>query len=437
MRSLLTTLFFFTIFVCNAQELTSEQVDSKTYNSFTNKDFNTTIQLVNQAIKQGIDYYFLRYRIGVSYFEKTNYEVAIRHLEKAKEFDSTDIVMLEYLYYSYIYTNRKEKATELLTILPIDLKAKLNHKSPIFESISAEIGTLTTNNFDTFKNTNLRGNNSYVHGKFYSDVVFGNIILNNKITPNFKLQNLLTLVTNTSNDLFQSSLGAGRSQIFTNKNNYFQWNAIGSYYFRGWNFSAGFGMYNSSFITYTPPLPFPPNAPFTSIKTNSTNFSTSFSLSKKLEYIEPSLAITYTDLTSTNTLSIEGALNYFPLGNLNFYGNTKFGIVTNDSETNTIITQSLGLKLSKKIWIEGYGAYGNHQNYISENGLFVFNTPNKINWYGGSNLNFYFNNVNFSLGYGIQERASSYENGLSPSTTSTTNYTYNYNLIKTKIVWIF
>ena len=266
MRKLLTTLFFFTLFVCNAQELTSEQVDSKTYNSFTNKDFNTTIQLGNQAIKQGIDYYFLRYRIGVSYFEKTNYEAAIRNLEKAKEFDSTDPVMLEYLYYSYIYTNRKEKATVLLAILPDDLKAKLNHKSPIFESISAEIGTLTTNNFDTFKNANLRGTNNYAHGKFYSDVVFGNIVINNKITPNFKLQNLLTLVTNTSNDLFQSSLGAGRSQIFTNKNNYFQWNAIGSYYFRGWNFSAGFGMYNSSYITYTPPLPFPPNAPFTSIK---------------------------------------------------------------------------------------------------------------------------------------------------------------------------
>lgn len=437
MRNLLTTLFFFTLFVCKAQELTSEQVDSKTYNSFTNKDFNTTIQLGNQAIKQGIDYYFLRYRIGVSYFEKTNYEAAIRHLEKAKEFDSKDPVMLEYLYYSYIYTNRKEKATELLAILPDDLKAKLNHKSPIFESISAEIGTLTTNNFDTFKNANLRGTTNYAHGKFYSDVVFGNIVINNKITPNFKLQNLLSLVTNTSNDLFQSSLGAGRSQIFTNKNNYFQWNAIGSYYFRGWNFSAGFGMYNSSFITYTPPLPFPPNAPFTSIKTNSTNFSTSFSLSKKLEYIEPSLAITYTDLSITNTLSIEGALNYFPLGNLNFYGSTKFGIVTNDSETNTIITQSLGLKLSKKIWIEGYGAYGNHQNYISENGLYVFNTPNKINWYGGSNLNFYFNNVDFSLGYGIQERASSYEKGQNPSTANTTNYTYNYNLLKTKIVWKF
>lgn len=437
MRNLLTTVLFLTLFVCNAQKLTSEQVDSQTYNSFTKKDYNATIELGNEAIKQGIDFYFLRYRIGVSYFEKTNYEAAIRNLEKAKEFDSNDPVLMEYLYYSYIYTNRKEKAAKLLAIFPDDLKAKLNHKSPIFESISAEVGVLKTNNFDSFKNANLKGTNNYAHGTFYSDVVFGNILVNNQISQNFKLQNLFSVVSNTSNDLFQTSLPVEKSQIFTNKNNYFQWNIIGSYYFKGWNIGAGFGVYNSSYIAYTPPPPLQPNAPFSSTKTNTTNFSTSISLSKKLEYIEPSLAIAYSNLSNSNTLSIEGALNYFPLGNLNFYGNTKVGIVTNNSETNTIITQLLGLKISKKIWVEGYGAYGNHQNYISDNGLYAFNTPSKINWYAGSNLNFYFKQLDFSLGYGIQERTSSYENGPNPSNTNTINYTYNYNLLKTKIVWKF
>lgn len=435
MRKLLKILFFLTLYVCNAQKNISEQVDYQTYNSFKKKDYNTTIQLGNKAIKQGIDFYFLRYRLGVSYFENTNYEAAISNLEKANEFDSNDPVLMEYLYYSYIYTNRNAKSVELLTILPDDLKAKLNHKSSLFKSISAEVGVLKTNNFDTYKNVNLKGTNNFAHGTFYSDVVFGNIFTNNQITPNFNLQNLFSLVSNTSNDLFQSSLPIERSQIFTDKNNYLQWNSISSYYFKGWNIGVGFGVYNSNFITYTPPLQ--PNAPFSSTKTNTTNFSTSISLSRKLAYFEPSLAITLTNLSNSHTISIEGALNYFPLGNLNFYGNTKIGIVKNNSETNTIITQLLGLKISKKIWIEGYGAYGNHQNYISDNGLYVFNTPNKINWYAGSNLNFYFKQFDFSLGYGIQERASNYENKSNPTNSNTINYTYNYNLLKTKIVWKF
>jgi len=437
MRNLLTTLLFLTLFMCNAQNMTETQIDAQTLNSFENKEYSNTILIGNEAIKQGIDFYFLRYRMGISYFEKTNYEAAIIHLEKAKEFDSNDPVLLEYLYYSYIYTNRNEKAFELLAILPDDLKEKINYKSSLFKSISAEIGVLSTDNFDTYKNANLKGTNNYAQGTFYSDVVFGNIVINNQISPNFKLQNLFSLVTNTSNDLFQSSTPVESSQVFTNKNNYFQWNVIGSYYLKGWNIGLGFGVYNSSFITYFPPPPLQPNAPFSSFKTNASNFSTSISLSKRLQYIEPTLAISYTDLSNFNSLSIEGSLNYFPLGNLNFYGNTKIGIVTNELQTNTIFTQLLGFKISKKIWIEGYGAYGNHQNYISDAGLYVFNTPNKINWYAGSNLNFYFKQFDFSLGYGIQERASSYERGANPLNTNTINYTYNYNLFKTKIVWKF
>jgi len=433
-------LFIFSLFFLKSysqDRIDAAEIETKTLEFYTNKNWNSLIAIGNEALKQGIDIYLLRYRIGISYFEKSNYEAAISNLERAKEFDSNDPVLMEYLYYSYIYTNRNEKAVELLTIFPDDLKAKVNYKSPLFKSISAEIGVLSTDNFDTNKNANLKGTNNYAQGTFYSDVVFGNIVINNQISPNFKLQNLFSLVTNTSNDLFQSSLPIERTQVFTNKNNYFQWNVIGSYYYKGWNIGVGFGLYDSSFITYSPPPPLQPNAPFSSIKTNASNFSSSFSLSKKLSFIEPVLAITYSNLSDINSLSIEGSLNYFPLGNLNFYGNTKIGIVTNELQTNTIFTQLLGFKISKKIWIEGYGAYGNHQNYISDAGLYVFNTPNKINWYAGSNLNFYFKQFDFSLGYGIQERASSYERGANPLNTNTINYTYNYNLLKTKIVWKF
>jgi hypothetical protein len=137
------------------------------------------------------------------------------------------------------------------------------------------------------------------------------------------------------------------------------------------------------------------------------------------------------------TISTEGSLSYFPLGNLNLYGNSKIAFVSNIAENNTIFTQLLGFKITKKIWLECFGASGNHENYISDNGLFVYNSPNKINWYAGSNLNFYFKKIDLSFGYGIQERGATYESGSNPTTTNTTNYTYNYNLIKTKIVWKF
>lgn len=437
MRKILTALFFLTLFVCNAQQITSEKVDVQTYNSFAKKDYNTTIQLGNKAIKQGIDFYFLRYRIGVAYFEKKNYEAAICNFEKAKDFDSNDPVLLEYLYYSYIFTNRNEKAADLLAIFPDDVKAKINPKQKRFKSVAAEVGILQTNQFKNTESNGILGDNAYARGTFYSDVVFGNVLLTNQISKNLKLENSINVVTNTSNTMFQFRFPTMQTNVFTDKNNYFQWNAIGTYYLKGFHIGAGFGLYNSSYKTYSLPANFPFGQEFSSTKTTNTYYSGSLSISKNFKYFEPKIGLSYSNLSDSKTVCIDGSVSYFPFGNLDFYGNSKIGYVKNNSASSTILSQLVGAKITKKIWVEGYGAYGNHTNYSTDNGLFVFNTPNKINWYAGANLNLYFKNIDVSLGYGIQERAASYYTELNLTTSNTINYTYNYNLLKTKIVWKF
>lgn len=435
MRKILIALLLLTLCTANAQQLTQEQVDSETYTSFINKEYKTTIKIGKQSLKAGIDFYYLRYRMGVSYYENKNYEAAIPHFEKAKALDGSDSALLEYLYYAYLNSSQREKANLLADTFTDELKVKVEYAPRLFKSVAAEVGILKTNNFDNYKNNNFKGNANFGHGTFYSDVQFENIFMNNQLSSRFKLQNIISLVTNTSNDIFRFSFPSSRETIITNKNNYFQWNTIGSYYLKNWTVSAGFGVYSSSSISYTAPPPFPPNQPFLSEKKNVNSISGSLSISKRLKYFEPTLAVSYTNLSELKTISSEGSVSYFPFGNLNLYGNSKIALVSNESVQNTIFTQLIGFKISKKIWLECFGASGNHENYISDNGLFVYNSPNKINWYAGSNLNFYFKNIDLSFGYGIQERGSTYESGANPTTTNTTNFTYNYNLIKTKIVW--
>jgi Tetratricopeptide repeat len=434
MRTILISIFLllnFTSIV--AQNLSQEQVDKQTYDSFFSKDYKTTIQVGNDALKQGIDFYFLRYRLGVSYYENKNFEKAITHFEKAKSLDANDPVLLEYLYYSYVFASRNEQASILAGTFSEELKTKIKYKPTLFKSVSLETGMLFTDNFNKFKNQDLKGNTTSGRGTFYSDVLFGNIQVNNQFSPKFKLQNIFSYVTNTSNYINQVTVPNTRNDIFTDKNNYFQWNAIASYFKKNWTISGGFGYYNSSYVDYTSPIRrgFPPR-PLTPTTIKTSNFSGSVSLSKRFKYIEPSLGVSYTDLQSSNTITTEASLTYYPFGNTKFYGNSKFGMVSNSTDNNSIFTQLLGVQISKKIWLEGFGAFGNHKNYISDNGLQVFNTPNQINWYAGSNLNFYLRKIDFSLGYGIQERESSYFSG-----QNEIKYNYNYNLIKTKIVWKF
>lgn len=436
MRSLLISAFFLFIFNCStAQSLTPEQVDKQTYDAFFAKEYKTTIQLGNEALQQGTDFYFLRYRLGVSYYELKNYEAAIPHFEKTKELQDSDPVLLEYLYYSYVFTNRNPSASLLAETFSDELKAKINYKAPLFESVSVEVGLLSNPKFDSSKKL---GTNSYARGTFYSDVTFGNIVITNAFSPKLKLYNNLSYVANTSNEIIQMNQGpVQKNNVLTAKNNYFQWNIVGSYCANNWTISAGFGLYNSNSNSYTLPPPFIPNGQITSTKLTSTNYSGSASISKRFKYIEPNISFSYANLLDYSNFTTEASATYYPFGNINFYGNTKIGLVSANSENNTIFTQLLGVKLSEKIWIEGFGAIGNHQNYISDNGLSVFNTPDKINWYAGSNLNVFLKNFDISLGYGLQEREASYLSGANPISTKTVNYTYNYNLLKTKITWKF
>ncbi len=430
MRALLYLIFFLLITNFSfAQKLTETSIDEQTYTTFISGNYQETIKLGTKSLRQNIDFYYLRYRLGVSYFELKNYEKAIYHLEKAKAFDSNDPYMMEYLYYAYIYTNQTEKAYQLTAIFPDELKAKVNHKTPLFKSVAFETGLLQTNDLNNLKKVDLRNGYPTAQGTFYSDVAFGNLLITNQITPNFKLQNHFSYVSNTSETIVQDAV----VNKFTDKNNYYQWNILGAYFHKGYKVGFGFGSYHSSYNTYS--LATPP-APITINHYKNNNYSVSFSLSKKLTYIEPSISLSYTDISALKTLTAEAALTYFPFGNKNFYSNSKVAFVTNETYNNSIFTQMLGYKLTPKIWIEGFGAFGNHLNYISDNGLSVFNTPNQINWYTGSNLNFYIKRFDFSLGYGIQQRESNYYTA-DLSTLNTINYTYNYNLLKTRIVWKF
>ena len=152
MRTLLYLIFFLLIANSSfAQKLTETSIDEQTYTIFIAGKYQETIKLGTKSLRQNIDFYYLRYRLGVSYFELNNYEKAIYHLEKAKAFDSNDPYLMEYLYYAYIYTNQTEKAYQLTAIFPDELKAKVNHKTPLFKSVAFETGLLQTNDLNNLK----------------------------------------------------------------------------------------------------------------------------------------------------------------------------------------------------------------------------------------------------------------------------------------------
>jgi tetratricopeptide (TPR) repeat protein len=85
-------------------------IDSVTYNLWLNKDWDMLIDEGRSALRSGVDYKFLRQRLGHAYFEKGDYSRAARHFSKALPYDSYNAFTLEYLYYSYLNQGKEEYA---------------------------------------------------------------------------------------------------------------------------------------------------------------------------------------------------------------------------------------------------------------------------------------------------------------------------------------
>ena len=134
--STLIVLIFFLSFA-NAQDTTLQNIDAKTYKLYTEKDWHSLIKLSKKTLKNDIDYYYLRMRLGIAYYEQHRYNLAYQQFKKAKQFDDNDLLN-EYLYYSYFLGGNYAKAEELSNNFNDSLKMKLEITKPK-KIISAEI----------------------------------------------------------------------------------------------------------------------------------------------------------------------------------------------------------------------------------------------------------------------------------------------------------
>ncbi len=110
-----------------AQEpINSISVEAKGYQLYQDKNWDELISFSNQALGDGYDYFYLRVRLGVAYFENKQFRIAAMHLQKALDLNSSDEFTQEYLYYAMMSSDRYDEARRLSKIFGPDLAKKLN-----------------------------------------------------------------------------------------------------------------------------------------------------------------------------------------------------------------------------------------------------------------------------------------------------------------------
>jgi hypothetical protein len=140
MHKLLIFVLLFVSLTIKAQDYHYDlRVDTITYQYYMKGDWNKLIDTAKQAIKDSIDFKYLRQRLGYAYFAKGNYYASQHQYEKASTFDKADIDTRTYLYYCGLYTCNETNARYHAGLLTDELKKSFRIKPfKIINSVDLE-----------------------------------------------------------------------------------------------------------------------------------------------------------------------------------------------------------------------------------------------------------------------------------------------------------
>ncbi|MES2678819.1 MAG: tetratricopeptide repeat protein [Bacteroidota bacterium] len=131
----------------------AHSVEKISYSLYLNKQWQQLSDYCERAIKMDFDYYYLRVRAGVAWFELGKYRRAVVHFKKALEFNQGDDFANSYLYYSYLYSERFEDAKWLTKSFSPALSTSLFARAPgPVDFVVAESGIKVPDSSRQFKN---------------------------------------------------------------------------------------------------------------------------------------------------------------------------------------------------------------------------------------------------------------------------------------------
>lgn len=409
-----------------------KKVDATTFRLYQEKKWDSLIMVGKKALKKDIDYYFLRMRLGIAYYSKTQYIPAANQFRKALGFNSTDPTAWDYLYNSYVLANRNHEAIAIVRKMPGVIQKKYEQKRKFLEMITFEGGpTLSSDNnkHDTLTISSKPG--PYGERDLYGNSYYGKLglLMNLSNRVNLTVEyNYLDFSKRKSfqysqfNNHLSDSLPWARGLIY----NYLPpalYNADYSYHVSQqdvylsseivtpWGFRIEPALH-AVYVYYTIITPqytktsvvdiavknvFNPDSnifvtvqketyAFIQKDTSFLNYVASLSISKDFSIFNVRLSGSFSNLNHKRQSQVGGSFTFYPLGNLDFYGVSTVTGFFQKKDTRLILGQSVGGRLLRRAWLEGNVLYGDLTNSNIANGSIVYNNADKIDYRVGGTL---------------------------------------------------
>ena len=437
----------------HAQEApTFRSVDAKTYHYFLDQKWDSLVAVGKTALKSDIDYYYLRIRLGIAYFNKGKYAKAIQHLQKATKFNSGDSTALEYMYYAYRSYNRPLYQSHIAKQLKGNARQRILKQFPVYKnSFSPEVGYQFDNAFTPKYNAAADTLVSDIPQSFmffgldYKHY-FGGIAINASYEYFDSRRKKETLMpTHTIEEKY--NVAEHHFYVNTEISSKNKLTIVPAVHYQLLKYTKTSPLWNATDSLYTFPL--------TNYSYN--NIIASLGLYKDISTVSLGLAASFSRLYNKNIFQATGQITWFPLGNLNLYSTTTLAYMifpsaangyrrapgavqktiaaTNGDKSHAVIEEAIGGKVTKKLWIEAQGAFNGLRGYNKANATVVFNNPEQVKYMIGLTGVYEASKVlELTIGYQFSQKDIT---GIdySITTTTTNHYTNNSNSIYAGLKW--
>jgi hypothetical protein len=347
-RYLIFLVLIFPAELFSQDTLDYRTVDSLTYSYYFSGNWASIISLGNTALSNGIDYKYLRQRLGYAYFSEGKYYDSKLQYEKALAFDNYDQSGLEYLYYSYLNTGKDDWAGSLAGRMDTPLRKRLFGQAfrPL-EGIDLEY------NFK-FAGTSNRSNPQYYRIGIYTRAGY-----RLSFYQSFSKYNQIIRIQHPLNS----------ERIFDDQSGY--------YVLMKWNVSRHLLLKTAFHLLYSSSNP-----------ANSGELGY-VAFSRELNRFSLEAYGSYLTIERKQTFQTGLKAGFTFPGRSSFYLSGTISELFEDNLNRIIYNQKAGMKAGKKLWIEVNTTMGHMSDYNDYDGLYVYYSFDPLAFRSGVTTYFY------------------------------------------------
>jgi tetratricopeptide (TPR) repeat protein len=388
-KLILLLAFTFVSLAGYAQENKFALADSTAEQLYNAGNWQQLITFGNKTIADSVDFPALRFKMGYAYMLTGNYKAAIQQFNRVLQNDSFNSTARLYAYYCNTYLNNTPGAA--YQVAYFDKETRSSIKLSPFGLIDAELesGIKLPNNSQRdngfFERVGISNRIGWRLQLEQSAILFKQNILRGGFLDHQNQSGR----TDKQSEYFVKS-------TFTLSKNI---NLLGSYHYlhtsyRSNNYNSNLGLLGAKYIS---------------------------------RFIDLQADINFGRLIDKTLKQYNAKLDFYPLGNLNFYTTSRASVLNLSGDNSFIYSQAVGFKILNKIWVETSATFGNQDDYLDADGLYVYNSIDPTKFKCGETVFYQLGaHALLNLNYIFEKKADVYR-----------PYNYNQNSVTLGITWKF